>query len=346
MRYENYLQRSRLKGYMFEIVIKKLLMANGFIPVHPNQINIRMNRENFIEVKGRGCWHQADCLFDYEKDIPFLFPIRLIGEVKFYTSPIKKDEIRKFITSISDIQENYFAVDGVDLPISRVNDLGVFFSASGFNEEAERLAFVHNIKTVSYQNNVVIDEIKKIITEIELNYLSANQCLRRGNFNRFMSYFENLIFDEDLFEEFNFNNEFSASDGFDNIMHFLRDTVRRINSNFIAKTITDIFIHFISYSSFPDELFNDTDSALCEVYYNVENGKKYWLEFSGDERRRKFYFTPPENLSEAAFYGGNTVLNEKERHFKKMTISKNIGGVNRNLVINLNNTWLNSHRQR
>jgi len=129
--------------------------------------------------------------------------------------------------------------------------------------------------------------------------------------------------------------------------------IQNIINEDLNKSIQDLncdldcsaFIHFIGEQAFPNEIFNDTDQQTCEVYYSNEEIKQYWLTFSNDDKRRKFYFTPPKSLNEAAFYGGNIVLDEKERLFRTMQISKRINGLNRILTIRLNTTWLDDARR-
>ena len=86
-------QRGQIRGYLFEMAILHLLLNNGFSRVSSNktskkdknQVNrVRENRPFFVELRGRGGWHQIDCPCDYSILSPFMYPIRLIGEVKYY----------------------------------------------------------------------------------------------------------------------------------------------------------------------------------------------------------------------------------------------------------------------
>ena len=183
------LYRSQLKGHLFEIIIIELLRKNKFTEINVASEpcdRVRRIREGFIEFKGRGCWHQIDCPCDYCGHIPFSYPLRLLGEVKFYKTPLEKKHIRGYIGIIKDIQENYFVADGINPQnlYPRKMEIGVYFSASGFQAEAEKLAYAHGIKTVSYENNCLIDRIKKLIDEFEKNYLSV-KCMRNNVWNGF-----------------------------------------------------------------------------------------------------------------------------------------------------------------
>lgn len=185
MRSEYGVSRSQLRGYIFEIAIFELLLKNGFsainVATEPRE-RVREIREGFVELKGRGCWHQIDCPCEYQRPIPFSYPLRLIGEVKFYKSPLEKKYIREFIEVIKDIQENYFVADGMNSRdfYARKMEVGVYFSANGFQEEAEKLAYAHGIKTISYANNYLINRIKNLVEIfIYSRKTQQNQAIRR-----------------------------------------------------------------------------------------------------------------------------------------------------------------------
>ena len=64
MQNEFSIARRQLMGYLFEIVVLELLRKNGFSEIDVTrepQERVRETREGFIEIKGRGCWHQIDC---------------------------------------------------------------------------------------------------------------------------------------------------------------------------------------------------------------------------------------------------------------------------------------------
>ena len=352
MRNEYYLSRAQLKGYLFELVILELLRKNNFVEIncwHEDKNRVRNNRDGFVEFRGKGTWHQIDCPCDYSCTIPFSYPLRLLGEAKFYKNPLDKKYIREYIGVIKDIQENYF------VPVnSRYNDvpprkmeIGVYFSANGFQEEAEKLAYAHGIKTISYENNVIIKRIKDLIDEFVENYISV-RILRDGEWYKFKNYFVNVMRNGYFTIYENHDNDFSkyVANGFENIISDIYHSLVLIRSSFFATTATDVFIHFISDSEFPAEIFNNNDRGLCRVYYNYDNfqNRYFWMEIRGDEKRRRFYFTPPKSLDEAALYGKGTILNEKEIIFRYLNVNIQLEGINRNIVLEIDRDWL-FHRQ-
>ena len=345
--------RGILKGYLFEIVVLDLLRRNDFIPYKPNpKVNpfFKEEREGFIEFRGRGCWHQIDCPCDYRYLIPFIYPIRLLGEVKYYRKPITKEHVREFIGVLKDIQENYvIAVNqGINDLRPRMTEIGVFFSASGFNPEAENLAYAHGIKTISYANNHLINNIKKAIDKLEENHLSV-KCLENDYWHDFRrEIIEGLdrgYFDGDVLSS-TFLNTASPNYGNQHPLNDLLEAYSKIKSCFVASTYSGVILQFFSKSEFPSELFEHTDYRKCRVFYTMKRNRRYfWMQFvniNGKLDKRKFYFTPPESLSSAAVHGGSIVLNEKLRIFKAISINIKLSNISRNLVIELDRDWFDA----
>ena len=72
-------ERGKLKGYMWEVVILELLKENEFLELLTvDDVRTRRQRNSFLEMRGRGAWHQIDCCCDYEQFIPFINPPELI----------------------------------------------------------------------------------------------------------------------------------------------------------------------------------------------------------------------------------------------------------------------------
>lgn len=343
MKGENISLRNKLKGYLFEIAILKLLTKNGFSVVEPydnNKDRVKENRKGFIEIKGRGAWHQIDCPCDYDHAIPFSYPIRMLGEVKFHENPIEKHHIREFIGVIKDIQENYFvsAESPSNITHERKIEIGTFFSANGFNKSAEGLAYAHGIRTISYQNNFAVKRIKDIITKIESDYISVDY-ISKGRCKDFLNWFNHYL---ESIDYHNLSSEYIHEPRFKHLMADLSESLMSIRSSFIATTVTGVFLHFIGDNTFPEELFEETDEGQCRIYFDRDdaNNRYFRLQFFGDNKRRRFYFSPPRSLDEAAMFGGEHVLDEKERHFGTLNVSIKIRGINRNLTLHVDKEWL------
>lgn len=342
MRGENTADRVRLKAIMWELVILRFIRSNGFTEiVSVDNVRTRRQREQFFEMRGRGCWHQIDCPCDYDKFIAFINPIRVIGEVKYYANPVTKDHVRQFVGVLKDIQENYFTSDIGDTPCERFTEIGVFFSSSGFDDEAEKLAFAHNIKTISYRNVWLLEPLKKAIEELEANYLTATACVSAGQQSRFVRAFKSLL-DRDIWALEEFHRGYLPADGFSFVLERLINGLEQIRSAFVGTTSGGAFLHFIGGSEFPDNLFLDTDTQPTRVFYvNNRNRRFFFLQFSRDPQRRRFYFNPPIALDQAAFYSQKEAIDQKRIIFSSVHVTRNISGLSRNLVLRLDQDWLN-----
>lgn len=88
-------------------------------------------------------------------------------------------------------------------------------------------------------------------------------------------------------------------------------------------------------------MFYHTDNGYCRVYYHTDRygNKSFWMTIRDDEEERRFYFSPTDSLSEAAVYGREIVLGEKEQIFKRLSINIEIRNVARILILEFDNAW-------
>jgi hypothetical protein len=350
MRGETQVKRGQLRGYMFEIIIRYLLKMNDFEQISTSvQNKINVTNDNKIEIKGRGTWHQIDSPCIYKKYVPFIYDIRLLAEVKFYSSEIQKSKIREYIGVIKDISENYF-IDSVNTIENqkRYTDIGVFFAINGFQTEAEKLAFAHGIKTVSYSNNQVMNNIKPVLESLECDCLKGKYCISAGNQKDFMNQLSNILLFPDQIDGINeFRRRFRPEGAFIQHINSLSVMLRGVKSSFFGVTGTNYFIHFISNDEFPRQLFLETDERECRIYYE-EDGALFFLRImeNNDPHNAKFHFSAPKPILEEIFYGGSAILDEKGRHFSVIKISIAIDGINRNLVLKLDNKWIDDLKRR
>lgn len=263
-----------LKGFLFEIAILHMLLASGFrrVPLDSSKkaLDARavMTRKNFIELKGRGGWHQIDCPCDLNYTSPFMYPIRLLGEVKFTQNKVSKRVIESYIGILKDIQENYF-VANTDLVIaSRPNrylEVGCIFSANGFNAQAENLAYTHGIKTISYENNVVVDRIKQCIERLVKenidpdNVTAAGQILR-DELNIFFepihgSDYNSQIYILNIDSFVNYALRKVLIGDYEENLISLVDSISSIKGSFIGTTPEGLLLHFVGEQEFPEEFF-------------------------------------------------------------------------------------------
>lgn len=144
-------------------------------------------------------------------------------------------------------------------------EISVYFSASGFQDEAEKIAYAHSIKTVLYANNPLINRLKVLIDELERNYISL-QSLKNRTWNTFrQAFIKTLQYHTPM------GYQPYLANGYEEVIENIRDTIDEIRSSFIATTATGVILHFIGNAPFPTELFELSEEGRCRVYYDYGN---------------------------------------------------------------------------
>ena len=159
---------SQVKGYLLEIEIAKYLKMNGYYIISSTDSivtnNINLSKQgNGLNVLGRGGWAQVDALGELKIATPFMNPIRLLVEAKYYKGAVGVDVIRKSVGILEDINTNYSPAtlieykkgnaSGGEYNIGHyIREFGAKYdykyaicSANGFTKDAENFALAHGI---------------------------------------------------------------------------------------------------------------------------------------------------------------------------------------------------------
>jgi hypothetical protein len=340
---ENNTYRGQLRGYLFEVVIRLFLQKNGWILLKTEERDrLKVSNDYNIEIRGRGTWHQIDTPVVFGAAIPFIYPLRLLVEVKYYSGEIQKDKIRAYIGVIKDISENYFIQNVVDVSSQiRYTDIGAFFSANGFQEESIHLAYAHGIKTISYQNNAAVSRIKDLIAELEEG-LSCASTISKNRQSIFMKDVEDVLYEYTDYIRY-FTDKYKLSPSSVEILKLLSEEIESKKSSFFGMNPQGIMLHFVGDNRFPEELFEQTDQQECRIFFNNVNrnrgGINAWIEFTSEIKKGKYYFDAPPSLIDIILKG-QSALNEKERIFEKLTVFYYIKGLFRTLTISIDRQWL------
>lgn len=70
------------------------------------------------------------------------------------------------------------------------------------------------------------------------------------------------------------------------------------------------------------------------------------MTLNNDTLRRRFYFTPPVALEEAAFRSQREAAIQKMQLLKTIHIPMRINGINRHLIVRLDTDWLHPLSER
>ena len=344
MQGENNVKRGQIRGWLFEAVLRILLEKSGFDMVRPDPADMRrerMERRDFVEIKGRGDWHQIDLPFDYPGSVPFLYPVRLLGEAKYLKTVVDKDLIRNFIGVMKDIQENYFVDDSLseEMVKGRRMELGAFFSANGFSDQAERLSYAHGIRTVSYRNNAVVDGLRRQIDALEQEYLPY-VMLTAGGVGDFLADFRNAMGESGDLRHFRV--QWGIDPGAGALLDQMKAGLQAVKSSFFASTDTGVLLHFLGTEAFPYGIFGQRDEAGVRVKYErVRNENRYYMEFCQMDMKCRYYFTPPRFIGKAALYG----TAQTPEAGAPLRLFMKINGVQRSLTIRMEQDWLDADRE-
>ena len=326
--------KAQLAGYFYEIVIKHLLDKNGFKQLtKKNDPEIILNENG--EIAGRGSNHQIDYTGVYTQTLPFIYPLRLLAECKFWSDKVTKKFIREYLGVYKDISENYFSnpsnTHGGRSNNQRFIDVPIIFAANGFDQHAEELAWAHGINLVShYGIKPLADIINRIRTCADCliryhgeqyNYSEYRKALSTGDFR-------NLV------------NHRSC------IKYYYDKLDRELNTIkfLIATTEQGRIINLVSTDEFPIELFNTTDiEENCTINYDNEtsDSTNFYLQFlDSDFANRKFYFNASKEMLQNGFKtrDRDSRINLKQQYFTKLTIyiTRTINEISRIIIVKPN----------
>ena len=328
------MKKSQVKGYLLEIVLAKLLKVNGYDLVTSTDNEIENLPRNGLNVKGRGGYHQFDSLGTFCITPPFVYPIRLFLEAKFYTNKVGIDRIRMGIGILQDVNTNYSTVEmtSEELKLPKYNYNYAIFSTSGFTEDAQRLAIAHKIYLMDLSSgyyNWIRDFIDQIVDRLfDINGIRGED-ISGDIFNSFKEDFSrwinNLSYNQ-LYRWFDFDIQQSVVNEFVNQM-------QNVRSIYIASTKSSQIIALVpdDDEDFRESLrrnphqevtitWNENENDVW-IVRPTENYDRYRLTFQLPSVIREYIFDNSANQYESAY-------DEKRRSFGILSFIAYLDGVN------------------
>ena len=169
------MKECQIKGYYFEEIVKNLMKKTGYITVETG------------DIPGRGANHQIDSYGKLSFSIPFIYPVRLISEAKWYKTKIGLSKIRDFVGVMKDISENYFVPaeyrthrDSNLIALDRFTDCGAYFSVTPFTTDAQNYAWAQGIYLISFNTNNIFISLSKKADELIKNDILNNEYLQKN----------------------------------------------------------------------------------------------------------------------------------------------------------------------
>jgi hypothetical protein len=214
------ISKGTLKGYLFESILKELIKKAGF----DSEFECDQLTKDKKSFHGRGAVHQIDLSGKFCMNIPFIYPILLIGEAKSRRGKVSLADVRNFFGAVMDISQ-YHKISTKKSPAERYYQLSkpryticpVFFSLRGFRKSAEQFMFAQGISFIIYENNPFISQM----------YNNIEHLIKHVNFDKLTKEDEKKFRDFNLFKKI---NPSCRKERFDEFLTKLEKQLDRIRS--------------------------------------------------------------------------------------------------------------------
>lgn len=331
--------KSQMRGYLYEILISHLLIKNNFRKCIQN--NDGTSDCGLVsadgEIQGRGTKHQIDFVGIYTNNIPFVFPIRLLAECKYWKRKVDKSFIRAYVGVHKDISENYLSSE-MDQK-NRFLDIPIIFSANDFDKEAVKLAWAQGINLVSHSRLPLLQDIlnfiKAIVDSVPENLYPHLKSFVQEVINNHVEEIPEFI--EIAYAIIDYGEHLT---NFPEYLISVRDM--QVQTFLFATNERGMLINLISQDLFPDSLFIQSNSVDCMVYFDDENSddneRVFYITLNEDTEQRKFYFQANNELMRKGFQDLSLEdrMTEKMNYFSELSIMKNIDGLQRLIKLKVN----------
>jgi hypothetical protein len=340
---------SQARGALLEEAILFLLEKVGYetIDKHTSIIDDSLRAgSSGLDVRGRGAWHQIDALASFRSSPAFMYPLRLMVEAKCYKAsrPVGIEVARNSVGVLKDISENYFTMHsrgGVSSQAPRFNYHAAIFSTSGYTSGATAYAVAHQIFLIQYKNLPVIQPL------IDAIMVFDDDCIT--NFGKKAISEVREIYRSALHDRAYpiSTPRYVTEDGRLMIESSILDAVWAINGSYFGMLQGRWPLHLLTATELPASAFT-SDTVMCRVM-GSESGN--WIftpsNTSGDgDGWFELQFSLPEDIAKMVrdnFGDTEVVANIKQQHFSYIDLSGVIGGIKRNIRLELDREWISDY---
>ena len=161
------MKEHQAREYIFEQKVMELLESSGYVKM------------TGTEIAGRSGRHGINAYGTFTFPTAFVYPIRFIGQYKFYAkNKVELSHIRDFTGIMKDITEsNYGTTGGNKNTPDRYTYAGCYFSATEFTRDAQEYAWAHDIFMVSFEKISVLkpqlEHIQKFVAGLNENTINT-----------------------------------------------------------------------------------------------------------------------------------------------------------------------------
>jgi hypothetical protein len=347
-----------IRGLILEEIVLHLLRMVGYRTVQPGEEGTRTGKSG-QEVQGRGEWHQIDAIAAMDHSPAFMYPLRLLVEAKCYKrgAPVKVDVARNAVGVLKDISENFFtyqlAQGGTQqVQVRRFNYHSAVFSTSGYTSGAVRYALAHQIFLIQYERlglmsaviNGLLDLREGHVTEqVTSGGAVAPQALLRRVVRKMI---------ERKGDWSSIPDEAFSEAGRAHVVEGIIDPLMHIGGSYFGTLQGRWPMHLLSRDPLPPAPFRETDVIACEI--REREAGRWSFSPSGipeSDRHRWFrldFDLPTELLPiiHETRADPAAVANVKQQHFSYIDLAGTIGGVRRQIRLQLDQSWLDQYLSR
>jgi hypothetical protein len=323
------MKKSQARGYLLEIVLSKLIEINGYDVIRMADNVEIVSRRNGLNVRGRGGFHQFDTLGRFKITPPFVYPLRLFVEAKFYDSnKVGIDRVRMGVGILEDVNTNYSTVqmNAEELSIEKYQYHYAIFSTSGFTEDAQRFAIAHKIHLIDLTGDEyrsIIDLIREIVERLNNRFPDGNDNISKKNFSLFKEQFSKVIRGEISDINGSYDNE---------LLNMVYNLKRSIDGKlvYLATANSPYIIPLFSNTDFNETLRNNPHQDIA-ITWEVSHPNK-WSITSRYNQDFKIQFTLPNVLLKYMISDINHIddnaMNIKENRIGKLVFIAYLDGHN------------------
>lgn len=345
-----------VRGAMLEELVLHLLKLVGYRTVTLGEDGTK-NGAAGLEVRGRGAWHQIDALAAFDRTPAFMYPLRLMIEAKCYARrrPVGIEIVRNAVGVLKDISENYFTYQprfdlGDEIQIPRFNYHAAIFSSSGYTSGAQRYAIAHQIFLIQYKRIPVLAPVIDALLELEARHLQSPSQGTTVAVTAAVRKTLRLMLDEPI-GRLDIEQQVFSEEGFRHLKNAVVSPLLEIRGSYFGMLQGKWPMHLLSRSALSPVAFADRDEIRCRVYGRESDRWSFSPIDSqeGDERWFRLEFDIPEEilgLVQATRKDPHALAQVKQRQFSFLDLAGRIGGVYRQVRLQLDEEWLEAYLQR
>ncbi|NIE66892.1 hypothetical protein [Burkholderia sp. Ax-1719] len=345
---------SQIRGALLEEAVLFLLQKIGYEVFDPRTLAVRpidglRSGHSGLEVRGRGTWHQLDAFALWRHSPAFMYPLQLMVEAKCYSAhrPVQIEVPRNAVGVLKDISENFFTVRtrrGSIFQAVRYNYAAAIFSTSGFTRGAIEYAIAHQVFLIQYEDVPAIQPLVDAIFSFDETCLKA---INNAAASAVRTFFRAILNGENV--DIEIESTLTAS-GITLLTGSIVRACTRIQGSYFGMLQGRWPLHLLRAAPLPPSAFT-SDTVRCEVRGNDRNEWKFVPAnlTQGDSAWFELEFSLPPLIAELvadAWDDDVAVAQIKQEHFSFIDLAGVIGGIQRNVRLELDANWIRTYLER